>query len=100
MTSLHIAANRGYVDVAQILIKEFQADINICHKIYGTPLHCAAREGKIKIVALLLLSKAKVKILTDKKESPITLFGINGAIIEVLVTLANSTDTTLYHDRP
>ncbi len=44
-----------------MLIREGHADINYSHGKYGTPLHCAAREGRVQAVAYLLMCKAKIE---------------------------------------
>eukprot|EP00826_Nyctotherus_ovalis_P019162 TRINITY_DN1585_c0_g1_i2.p1 TRINITY_DN1585_c0_g1~~TRINITY_DN1585_c0_g1_i2.p1 ORF type:complete len:582 (+),score=143.91 TRINITY_DN1585_c0_g1_i2:687-2432(+) len=56
-----------------MLIKEFRADVNVRHDTLGTPLHCAVREGRRKIVSLLITVKAKIDINTEEKENIIKL---------------------------
>ena len=62
---LHLAVKKENLDLMKILLKEYHADINVYHKKHGTPLHCATKEGKQKIVAYLLLEKANDHI--DRK---------------------------------
>jgi len=64
ITSVHLATKQGHFEVTRILVKEFQANINICHEIIGTPLHCAAKGGHTKIVAYLLMENANIGLRT------------------------------------
>jgi tRNA A-37 threonylcarbamoyl transferase component Bud32 len=71
MTSLHISASRGDLNITEMLIKEFNVDVNVSHDKWGTPLHCAVRDGRRKIVALLIIAKAKIEILNNSKGNPL-----------------------------
>ena len=72
-TPLHIATDRNYYEIAQLLIKQKRIDINLkdkiffthstfsqiykwnhLHSIYWTPLHLAAEKGHLKIAELLI----------------------------------------------
>ncbi len=46
------------MEVVKILVTVGNANINLSTPTRGTPLHCAAREGKAQIVAYLLMHKA------------------------------------------
>lgn len=57
---LHLAAKKGYVEVAQLLLAN-EADVNIRHKTNGeTPLHLAAYKGHLEIAELLIRHGADV----------------------------------------
>lgn len=60
---MHLACIQGHVEIVKELFRVGHADINCCHKSYGTPLHCAAREGHVQTVAYLLLCKADIEYL-------------------------------------
>jgi hypothetical protein len=53
LTPLHLACTHGHVEVAELLIKEASAAVNILDKEDWTPLHCAAAEGHIPVIEML-----------------------------------------------
>ncbi|MHB9146849.1 MAG: ankyrin repeat domain-containing protein [Candidatus Amoebophilus sp.] len=62
-TALHIAAYKGYEDIATLLIEQImykRTNIDVVDNEGNTPLHWAAQNGNIKIVALLLAKGAYV----------------------------------------
>ncbi|KAH9145371.1 hypothetical protein AeRB84_010724 [Aphanomyces euteiches] len=59
-TALYIAVTRGYVNIALWLL-ENGANPNICDSVGVSPLLCAARAGRVDLVALLLEYKADVQ---------------------------------------
>ena len=58
-TPLHIAVERGYKDIAELLIKH-GADVNAKDRYGETPLHYAARVGRRDIAELLIKHGANV----------------------------------------
>lgn len=60
-TTLHIAANEGHLNIAQILIDN-NTNINAQTKCLRTALHLACMRGKTDIVKLLLSKGAKVDL--------------------------------------
>ena len=70
LTALHLAAGQGHFSTVELL-EQSGADINICHKVFGTPLHCAAREKQLKIAAYLLIHKARIDLFTETGKSAI-----------------------------
>ena len=66
---MHLAAKQGQLDIAKMLIKEYNADINSLNKVYGTPLHCAARDGQPRVLSYLLMENANVDLLTENKQT-------------------------------
>lgn len=59
MTPLHMAANNGYYDLAEVLLNN-QADVDSRTKSLRTPLHLATMRGRIEFVKLLLDKGANV----------------------------------------
>jgi len=62
-TPLHLAAEKGYVDVCQILL-EAGADLHAKNRKGFTPLHLAAQNGHIEVCKLLLEAGAN-QYITD-----------------------------------
>lgn len=56
-TALHIAAERGSVEVAALLIEE-SADVDARTDIETTPLHIAAEADRLRVVRLLIKAGA------------------------------------------
>ena len=67
---LHVAAEKGYYDIAELLIKR-KAKINIQDNKLQTPLHLASRWGHYEIVQLLLDNNANKNIKDSKGNSPL-----------------------------
>jgi len=54
-TPLHLAAEEGHVEVAQILLESCStSDLEVKNAHGNTPLQLAAEEGHVKVVQLLL----------------------------------------------
>ena len=63
--ALHIAAKKGYTDMALILLSA-GADVNVRHRIVkATPTHFAAKEGHLETVLVLLDYDADVNATID-----------------------------------
>src|SRR5205814_6390223 len=54
-TPLHLAARRGHLTVANILVG-FGADPNHCSHFGSTPFHCAVYHGRIALLEMFLHS--------------------------------------------
>jgi ankyrin repeat protein len=63
LTPLHVAAEFGRVDIAQMLIAA-GADVNMQDDIGETPLHRAAYYGIVEIVRMLIAAGSDVNILS------------------------------------
>ena len=50
---LHIAASQGHIEILKILIIAGKANVNCSIGKRGTPLHCAAFNGKIAVASYL-----------------------------------------------
>jgi hypothetical protein len=76
---LHLACSQGHIEIVKALVAVGNADVNISAGDNRTPLHCAAREGKVKIVTYLLMHKAnpeyvevgKSRLLDNAGKKPI-----------------------------
>ncbi len=63
-TALHIAIEKGHLSIAEYLIKEAKADVNIADKNNNTALHLAIEFGQIDTVKMLCEARAQV----DRKD--------------------------------
>ena len=55
---LHLACSQGHIEAVKLLITVGKADVNALAGTRGSPLHSAARTGKVQIVSYLLMHKA------------------------------------------
>jgi len=70
-TPLHIAADRGNVEIAKVLL-EHGADINVRNNKRGdTPLHRAVAKGNVEMVKFLLKQGADVHARNRYDDPPI-----------------------------
>lgn len=69
-TLLHIVCDRGYYDIAKLLINDFNADVNVKEMENHTPLHFAALCEEGEIIQLLLNSSADASIKNSDGETP------------------------------
>ena len=53
-TSLHLAAYRGFTDLARTLVKDCKVDVDAVNAIFVTPLWCAVHGGHEKTVRVLI----------------------------------------------
>ena len=63
-TSLHWAADRGFLNCVKLLVKK-GADVNVANYLHVTPLHVAISKGHIKIVEILLESGANIEAVDN-----------------------------------
>ena len=69
-TPLHLAAQKGYVDIARALIDK-GADVNAKNNYGGTPLRLAAWMGKADIAKVLIDKGADVNVKSKDGETPL-----------------------------
>lgn len=67
-TPLHIAAEKGYYPVVELLIRD-KVDINAQNKFGETPLHLSVMLGHDDITELLLQANADATITNHKGET-------------------------------
>eukprot|EP01099_Mayorella_cantabrigiensis_P005712 TRINITY_DN4633_c0_g1_i2.p1 TRINITY_DN4633_c0_g1~~TRINITY_DN4633_c0_g1_i2.p1 ORF type:complete len:248 (-),score=67.39 TRINITY_DN4633_c0_g1_i2:209-952(-) len=66
-TPLHIAADRGYVDIVGLLLRK-GAEPSV-HNWSGTPLHYAVENGHYKVIDLLLKNGADLSATDNKGDT-------------------------------
>jgi TonB family protein len=69
-TPLHLAAQNGNKDVAELLLAK-KAEINVKAYDGWTPLHLAARYGHKDVIELLLAKGAEVEAKDDRGKTPL-----------------------------
>ena len=69
-TPLYDAAQYGYKDIAELLIK-YKANVNAKDKFGWTPLHAAVAEGHKEVAGLLIAKGAKVNAKEDSGKTPL-----------------------------
>lgn len=74
---LHIAADKGYVEISKLLI-ERKANVNIVDVEKKTPLHLATFNGHQEIMELLINNKANLNSMDIKGSTPLHTAVING----------------------
>jgi ankyrin repeat protein len=72
VTPLHVAARKGYVEIAKLLL-EHGADPNIKDLHGWTPLHDAAYWGNVEVARLLLQHGADPNVKGKRGETPLIL---------------------------
>uniref|UniRef100_A0A452HI84 Uncharacterized protein n=1 Tax=Gopherus agassizii TaxID=38772 RepID=A0A452HI84_9SAUR len=87
VTPLHVASQRGNVDVAQQLLN-YKANINAKDKQSKTPLHLAAEKGDHAMVELLLSFNADPNAMDKEKKTPLHTAAMGGHLNTVKVLLA------------
>lgn len=69
-TPLHIAAEMGYGNVAELLLAN-NADVNAGDDDGNTPLHLAAGQGRVDVMGLLLENKADIDAGNRRGNTPL-----------------------------
>ncbi|MEM7184992.1 MAG: ankyrin repeat domain-containing protein, partial [Spirochaetota bacterium] len=72
VTPLHLACQRGYLDVVKILLKQ-GANKYVVAKDQNTLLHFAVKGGNMDIVKLVVDAKMNLNALNLQQESPLAL---------------------------
>jgi ankyrin repeat protein len=85
-TPLHIAAFKGNVDIAELLINK-GASVNALATNNETPLHWAADRGNSETVALLIEKGASVNALTTSNETPLHRAALSGNLETVALLI-------------
>ena len=70
-TALHIAANKGFPDCIDELIKFDHIDVNAANNDKNTPLHMAASKGHTECVLALPFSSININALNDYNRTPL-----------------------------
>eukprot|EP00922_Rhytidocystis_sp_ex-Travisia-forbesii_P022343 GHVS01032727.1.p1 GENE.GHVS01032727.1~~GHVS01032727.1.p1 ORF type:complete len:102 (+),score=9.46 GHVS01032727.1:212-517(+) len=88
LTSLHLAADRGHMDMCKLLIDR-GVDVNSIDSFRETPLHAAILAEKSQIVELLLREGASYCLRNVDGHSALDLVDqcTNGEILELLSEL-------------
>ena len=60
-SGLHLACSQGNIDIVKLFLTAEKVSVDLLSSERGTPLHVAARTGKIQIVSYLLLHKANIE---------------------------------------
>ncbi|XP_061190005.1 ankyrin-2-like [Saccostrea echinata] len=76
-TPLHVAIERGLIEVAESLIR-LGANVNAIDEIDQTPLHLACSRNDIKTVKLLVKEGANIFSYSANDETPMSLAAKNG----------------------
>lgn len=84
-TPLHVAANEGHKDVAELLLAN-NADVKAKSNGGYTPLYFAAFNGSEDVAELLLANHADVNAMDTKGETPLPLVALKGHkdVVELL----------------
>ncbi len=78
-TSLHLAAGKGYVEIARMLI-DAGADVNVQNEWEQTPLHRAAIFGKVEIARMLIDAGADLDVQNEYGWTPLHMAASNGRV--------------------
>lgn len=69
-SALVLAASRGHVDIAKMLIK-FKADPQLANAYGNTPLHVSAKIGNVELCRLIISAGGVVDCVNNKGSSPL-----------------------------
>ncbi|RAO73139.1 uncharacterized protein BHQ10_009151 [Talaromyces amestolkiae] len=70
-TPLHLAAGQDHTELVRTLLSSWGANIEACTSIGFTPLHTAAKAGKVDTVKVLLEHGANREALTASRQTPL-----------------------------
>jgi ankyrin repeat protein len=90
-TPLHGAANKGHVDVANMLIAK-GANVNVRDQGGATPLHGAANYGHVAVAELLIAKGADVHAKNQYDDTPLHWAARNGHLDMVKLLIAGGAD--------
>ncbi len=89
LTSLHLAAIKGFVDIAELLIQN-GADVNSLNNYQYTSLHKAVDHGHIQVVKLLIKYAADVNTKESFRQTfPLYTTAVNGNLAMAKLLLEN-----------
>lgn len=97
-TALHVATERGHLDVLAHLLEWPQFKVNATNDIEWTPLHKAAKLGNVEIAKNLIASGAQILRETDNGETPLHIAAGEGHLL-VVKELQRALDTSHTRDR-
>jgi ankyrin repeat protein len=95
-TALHAAAHKSHLNVLQILLETYDADITIIDHLGRTPLHIAAKMGNIECFNYLL-DKGLSSSDADNGGKTVLHYACSGASIEVVERILQS-DSNLINE--
>ena len=90
-TALHLAAEKGHVDVAKVLIQN-GADVNAVDKDKETALHVAAENEHADVAKVLIQNGADVNAVPKNKWTALHRASRNGHVDVAKVLLQNGAD--------
>jgi ankyrin repeat protein len=91
VTPLHYAADKGYKEVAELLLAS-KAEVNAKDNKGLTPLHYAAFNGYKRVVELLLANNAEVNAQANDAMTPLHLAAFNDHKLVAELLLANKAE--------
>jgi ankyrin repeat protein len=94
MTPLHLAAQEGHKDMAELLLAN-KADVNAKAADGWTPLHLATQNGHKDVAELLLANKADVNAKATDGSTPLHLAAAAGATEVAQLLLEHDADAVL-----
>ena len=95
-TGLHLAAWRGHVRVARLLLDSgWELEVSGSGGYQGTPLHCAAGRGRVAVISLLVERGADTDCRDPQLETPLHWAAERGKRAAVRRLLRLGADTTI-----
>lgn len=96
LTLLYLAVYNNLGNTINALLKAEGINVNAVHTSYlRTPLHCAVRNGRTKIVNTLIENEVNVNAEDENRFTPLHLAAYHGHIEVVKILIANSADPLL-----
>ena len=90
---LHIAAERGWVDIVHSLCEGVSADVNVRRTSDGrTPIHCAVRKGQLDVIRRLLGCPAIQVNLVDRRGCTVFQRACLGGNLSIVKTLLEESE--------
>jgi ankyrin repeat protein len=96
LTLLHLAVYNNLGNTINALLKAEGINVNAVHTSYlRTPLYCAARNGRTKIVNTLVENEVNVNAEDENRFTPLHLAAYHGHTEVVKILIANGADPLL-----
>ena len=106
-TLLHSACVSGNLELVELVLREFQCDIDAQNKHGNTPLHVACEWGWLEIVNFLVVSECNLNVINNYGHTPLTLaikhsrleifkFLFSNNSVNVDVVTADTNESTLH----